>query len=222
MLSLKKFLCLVVAVIVSLGLFAQQARLIDSVNKRNERPLKLVLNDADHDGITDQLDKEPNTPAGCPVDTHGVTLDTDEDGVPDCRDKEKLTQRKCFPVDSNGVGVCPDSFRKNRNIIADPLYCQVYSFPHLQYKDNVQTLNEKQKKILDSIAVMLMNSPECTAIVQGYYDAKIKVSEQLTNRRLKIIIGYLTEKREISESRLIVNPVQGVKINTIDFIPGTT
>jgi OOP family OmpA-OmpF porin len=61
---------------------------------------KLVLPDGDGDGVTDQFDLEPNTPSGCPVDSHGVSKDTDGDGVPDCRDKEVLTLLKCFPVNS--------------------------------------------------------------------------------------------------------------------------
>ncbi len=69
---------------------------------------KPVLDDADGDGVTDQFDLEPNTPKGCPVDTHGVSLDTDGDGVPDCRDKEKITPTQCQPVDADGVGKCPD------------------------------------------------------------------------------------------------------------------
>src|SRR5688500_10741487 len=44
---------------------------------------KPVLPDTDGDGVTDQFDQEV-TPAGCPVDSHGVSLDTDGDGVPDC------------------------------------------------------------------------------------------------------------------------------------------
>jgi len=54
------------------------------------------------------LDREPNTPAGCPVNTHGVTADTDGDGVPDCKDKELITPTACQPVDADGVGHCPD------------------------------------------------------------------------------------------------------------------
>jgi len=67
------------------------------------------LKDDDKDGVINEMDLEPNTPEGCPVDTHGVTADTDGDGVPDCKDKEKLTQQKCFPVDADGVGNCPES-----------------------------------------------------------------------------------------------------------------
>ena len=69
---------------------------------------KPVFDDADGDGVIDQLDKEPNTPAGCPVDTHGVTKDTDGDGVPDCKDKQLITPTECQPVDADGVGKCPD------------------------------------------------------------------------------------------------------------------
>ena len=54
------------------------------VNKPRHMKLpKPVLDDADGDGVTDQFDQEPNTPAGAPVDTHGVSRDTDGDGVPD-------------------------------------------------------------------------------------------------------------------------------------------
>src|SRR4030095_5746834 len=47
--------------------------------------------DTDGDGVADMFDKEPNTPAGSPVDSHGVTRDTDGDGVPDWKDKQLIT-----------------------------------------------------------------------------------------------------------------------------------
>ncbi|HPH32593.1 MAG TPA: hypothetical protein PLB49_12105, partial [Chitinophagaceae bacterium] len=76
---------------------------------RNPRLMRLpkpVLPDTDADGVTDQFDRE-QTPAGCPVDSHGVSLDTDGDGVPDCKDKELITPTYCQPVDADGVGKCP-------------------------------------------------------------------------------------------------------------------
>jgi len=42
-----------------------------------------ILPDADGDGIADQFDKCPGTPAGVAVDSHGCPMDTDGDGVPD-------------------------------------------------------------------------------------------------------------------------------------------
>lgn len=78
---------------------------------RNHRILKIPnsdCNDFDGDGVCDHLDREPNTPAGCPVDTHGITLDTDGDGVPDCKDKQMMTPSECQPVNADGVGKCAD------------------------------------------------------------------------------------------------------------------
>jgi OOP family OmpA-OmpF porin len=49
--------------------------------------IKDMLKDSDGDGVPDYLDKEPNTPAGARVDSHGVTMDSDGDGIPDHLDK---------------------------------------------------------------------------------------------------------------------------------------
>ena len=57
---------------------------------------KVKLDDADGDGVTDQFDLEPNTPAGAKVDSHGRAIDTDGDGIPDYKDKEILTP--CAPA----------------------------------------------------------------------------------------------------------------------------
>jgi hypothetical protein len=65
--------------------------------------------DADDDGVPDHLDREPNTPRNAAVDVRGRAIDTDGDGVPDYKDKEKLTQTNCFPVNSTGIGNCPES-----------------------------------------------------------------------------------------------------------------
>lgn len=50
-----------------------------------------LLRDSDDDGVIDRLDREPNTPAGTPVDTHGVSLDSDKDGCKDSEDPEPFS-----------------------------------------------------------------------------------------------------------------------------------
>src|SRR5213596_1247390 len=69
--------------------------------------------DSDHDGVPDNKDACPDTPAGATVDSKGCPIDSDRDGVPDGIDKCPGTpagahvDAKGCPVDSDGDGV-PD------------------------------------------------------------------------------------------------------------------
>jgi outer membrane protein OmpA-like peptidoglycan-associated protein len=60
-------------------------------NKIAEIDPNNLLRDSDDDGVIDRLDREPNTPAGTPVDTHGVALDSDKDGCKDSEDPEPFS-----------------------------------------------------------------------------------------------------------------------------------
>lgn len=62
--------------------YATKAELADAING-----IKEMLMDSDGDGISDYLDKEPNTPVGARVSFSGITLDSDKDGTPDHLDK---------------------------------------------------------------------------------------------------------------------------------------
>lgn len=76
--------------------------------------------DSDGDGVPDEMDKCPNTPAGIKVDTRGCPIDTDGDGIPDSIDKCTNTPRDVkvdasgCPIDSDGDGV-QDSLDKCAN-----------------------------------------------------------------------------------------------------------
>ncbi|MDD5367339.1 MAG: OmpA family protein [Gallionellaceae bacterium] len=50
-------------------------------------PMKAAPLDSDHDGVTDDKDKCPTTPAGRNVDAKGCELDGDRDGVVDALDR---------------------------------------------------------------------------------------------------------------------------------------
>lgn len=168
------------------------------------------VKDADKDGVIDELDLEPNTPEGCPVDTHGVTADTDGDGVPDCKDKEKLTLQKCFPVDADGVGNCPeirpaccdsirppggDSIEKEKN-------CKIGDLPGIQFKANNAVLSTDAEAVLAVVADKMKSNPNCNVKVVGYGMPE-KRSQQLSWDRVNAIISYLVEKQGISENRFI-------------------
>jgi OmpA-OmpF porin, OOP family len=86
-----------------------------------EKPAPEPVRDSDGDGVTDDMDKCPSTPAGVKVDSVGCPLDSDKDGVPDYMDKcpstpagVKVDSVGC-PLDSDKDGVadyldkCPDT-----------------------------------------------------------------------------------------------------------------
>lgn len=77
-------------------------------------PARKVV-DTDGDGVTDDLDKCPGTPAGASVDSNGCPLDDDGDGVTNELDKcpgtppgTKVDASGCAP-DSDGDGVADTS-----------------------------------------------------------------------------------------------------------------
>jgi len=178
----------------------------------------VVLPDADGDGVTDQFDMEPNTPAGCAVDSHGVSLDTDGDGVPDCRDKEKLTPQNCFPVNADGVGTCPEpECCKN---IQPQMACNIGSLPSVQFKSGSAALSSTAKSLLDNVAQQLQSNPDCKVKLVGY-GASDKRSQQLSWDHVNAIKTYLTEQKGISESRVIFTyGTEGPGTN-VDLVPTT-
>jgi len=192
---------------------------------------KPVLDDADGDGVTDQFDLEPNTPKGCPVDSHGVSRDTDGDGVPDCRDKELITPTRCQPVDADGVGRCPDPqcCKDLRDSLAAGAYgngnghgkCSIGDLPSITFKGRSVTLSKDAQALLAGTAEKLRNNPNCRIAVIGYGESS-KVTQQLSWDRVNTVINYLVEKEGIGSDRFIFRYGQaGGDENTVDLRDGT-
>jgi len=186
-------------------------------NPKHMRLPKPVFDDADGDGVVDQLDREPNTPAGCAVDTHGVSLDTDGDGVPDCKDKQKITPTECQPVDADGVGKCPDpaccsNMKKGGD--STEANCPT-DYPSISLK---VALGNDSKAMLASVAQKLKASPNCSITITGYSGPN-KKAQAAAIKKLGTIKKYLTEKLGISEDRITVaEPVIGEgDADTIDI-----
>ncbi len=189
---------------------------------------KPVLPDADNDGVTDQFDLEPNTPAGCPVDSHGVSRDTDGDGVPDCRDKELLTAQNCFPVNADGVGNCPEpaccgELRKKMEEMGtrQPTACAITSLPSIQFRSGSVSLSKDAQSVLASAASQIKANPDCRVRVVGY-GASDKRAQQLSWDRVNAVIKYLVETQGISEDRFIFSYGDpSGDANTVDLQPTT-
>jgi opacity protein-like surface antigen/outer membrane protein OmpA-like peptidoglycan-associated protein len=192
---------------------AQVNRLQTQVDTLNA---KLSTVDSDGDGVPDQYDKEPNTPAGCPVDFRGVTRDTDGDGVPDCKDKQLITPTDCQPVDADGVGKCPDpECCKNDSLQNNA--CLLLDLPSLSFKGKARSLNSDAKAMLATVASKLKSNADCSITVTGY-PAATKASQSLCNKRVEAIKTYLTEKEGISADRIITScEPGGGDTNVIDI-----
>jgi len=188
-------------------------------NPKHMKLPKPIFDDTDGDGVTDQLDREPNTPAGCPVDSHGVTKDTDGDGVPDCKDKQLITPTECQPVDADGVGKCPeppccatlDSLMKNGKIGSN---CPS-DYPSLSLKGI--SLTKDVKSMLASVAAKLKDNPNCIITITAYPNAS-KAQQSLADKKLDAVKNYLVETLGISGDRIsIEKTIGGGDANTIDI-----
>ena len=123
--------------------------------------IKDMLKDSDGDGVPDYLDKEPNTPAGARVDSHGRTLDSDGDGIPDHLDKCPFAPG---PASNNG---CPveevkevDYFKKAIN----EGYVNVYfAF------DSAKPLGYSASSV-NYVANFLKRNPGVSVEIKGYAD----------------------------------------------------
>lgn len=178
-----------------------------------------LKNDTDGDGVPDMFDKEPNTPAGSPVDSHGVTKDTDNDGVPDWKDKQLITPTECQPVDADGVGKCPDpaccatldSLMRSGKFMGD---CPS-DYPSISMRGT--SLSADVKAMLSSVASKLKDSPSCTISLTAYPGAS-KAQQSLADRKLTAIKTYLVETLGVSEDRIATEKlIGGGDANIIDI-----
>jgi len=189
---------------------------------RNPRLMRLpkpVLPDSDGDGITDQFDQE-QTPAGAPVNSHGVALDTDGDGVPDYKDKQLITPTYCQPVDADGVGKCPcpdSTCYEGLLMKANDCATTLGALPSVTFKSGSNNLSDDAKAVLSTVASRLRNSPECKVVVVGYCSSS-KKEQQLSWDHVNKVITHLVEKEGISQDRFIFNYGQeGGDCNTVDL-----
>lgn len=185
-------------------------------NPKHMKLPKPVFDDADGDGVVDQLDKCAETPAGVKTDAHGCPLDTDGDGVADYQDKELITPTTCQPVDADGVGKCPDP-ECCKNMTAESNACNLGDLPSISYKGNSSNLSSDGKAMLATVASKLKNSASCAITVTGY-PAASKISQSLCNKRVAAIKAYLSEIEGISADRIDTNcEIGGGDSNTVDI-----
>jgi OOP family OmpA-OmpF porin len=146
--------------------------------------IKDMLKDSDGDGVPDYLDKEPNTPAGARVDSHGRTLDSDGDGIPDHLDKCPFAPG---PASNDG---CPieevkeiDYFKKAINEGYVNTYFAFDSAKPLGYSTSA----------VNYVANFLKRNPGVNVELKGYADeiGPEDYNMKLSERRAKAVYDIL-------------------------------
>jgi hypothetical protein len=164
---------------------------------------EMELPDADFDGITDQFDLCPGTPAGVAVDAHGCPLDTDGDMVPDFRDKQLITPTECQPVDVDGIGKCPCP--EGCDPIVPPVTgCENIIPGSVSFRRGSSELTNSCKRQLDNLADQLRGQTGCDVILKTYPKALPHdgSSERRARKRLENAVEYLKYQGGIEESRI--------------------
>lgn len=177
-----------------------------------------ILGDDDADGIANQFDKCPGTPAGLAVDSHGCPMDTDGDGVPDDRDKELITPTYCQPVDADGVGKCPCPEGCGTAAPA----CGTIGAGSIGFDNNSAKIRPAASAQLATLASQMSANPTCRVVVTGAGNES-KAQQQRSWDRVNAIIVYMTEKHGIDRNRFIFQYGQAGDPNSVMYraaLPG--
>lgn len=180
-------------------------------SKLSELDVANLLADADDDGVVDYLDREPNTPAGTPVDTHGVALDSDKDGCPDSEDPEPFSTPN-MPIEN-----CQNVFvTENRvnEIIDERLKDYVpgnsgtggnWYLPMIFFDLDKTNIRPDAVASLANVADIMKQYSKLKVEVIGYADTRASESYnlKLSEDRAKAAIEYLTSKG-VDQSRFVM------------------
>lgn len=141
--------------------------------------------DSDGDGVYDENDECPDTPAGVEVDEYGCPVDSDGDGVPDYLDKCPGTEAGA-EVDDEG---CPFPVSKRIKVYFD------FDKAEVKYKYHDE---------LKGIAQYLRRNQDTEMVIEGHTDSigPAEYNMRLSERRAESVKNYLTDKLDIDASRL--------------------
>ncbi len=173
--------------------------------------MKMMPADSDGDGVNDDMDRCPNTPAGASVDSRGCTVvaDSDGDGVNDDMDRcpntpagASVDSRGCTVVaDSDGDGVNDDMDRCPNT----PAGAEVDSkgclrkvvLQNLNFTVNKAELTADSKAALDEMAATLKGNPAVRQItITGHTDSSgaAAYNQMLSEKRARAVGDYFISK----------------------------
>ncbi|MDQ3015966.1 MAG: OmpA family protein, partial [Bacteroidota bacterium] len=182
----------------------------NDIAELKQRP-KFDLTDSDGDGVIDMTDQEINTPAGCPVDTRGVTLDSDGDNIADCKDQEPYSPPG-FEVDNNGVAQVPDNGYLTEEEVVNIINTRGGSnfswfLPMIHFDLNKYYVKPEFYGSLHQVASVMNSHPDLKVVAHGFTDNRSSdgYNNVLSYNRANAAINYLVENYNIPRSRFILS-----------------
>ena len=146
--------------------------------------------DSDNDGVIDNDDQCPNTPAGVKVDVVGCPLDADKDGVADYLDQ------------------CPDSAADAR---VDSKGCKLKKVRveeikmNVQFASNSSIVPQSAMSEIQKVADFMKAHGDLVVDIEGHTDSMGKASynKYLSQRRADSVAKVLVDKFGIETGRVI-------------------
>jgi OOP family OmpA-OmpF porin len=163
--------------------------------------------DDDGDGVTNDADKCPNTPAGAKVDATGCEPDSDGDGVGDSRDQcpntppgTRVDEKGC-ELDSDGDGIfdsqdkCPDTPKGERVDATGCPFNKELQLQGVKFSTNSAELLPESIPVLERAIATLKRYPELKVEVAGHTDSRgaDAYNQQLSARRAATVLEYLKD-----------------------------
>ncbi len=184
----------------------------NDIAELKQRP-KFDLTDSDGDGVIDMIDQEISTPAGCPVDTRGITLDSDGDGVVDCKDEEPYSPPG-YEVSAAGIAQVPQEYMAEDDVVAlinqraGAMETSLNWFlPMIHFDLNKYYIKPEFYGALHNIAAVMRSHPDVKVVAFGFADNRSPTdyNNVLSYNRAKEAIDFLVSTYNIPRERFILN-----------------
>ncbi|MGV8059262.1 MAG: outer membrane beta-barrel domain-containing protein [Smithellaceae bacterium] len=175
----------------------------EAVAPQAAAPVEVVI-DSDKDGVPDNLDQCPDTPAGVAVDKDGCPFDSDKDGVPDYLDKCPNTpigvtvdKDGCSPpvveeVKAQAAEAVPEIVEKGRTTL------------NVLFATNKAVIQKNSFQDIDNLAAVMKKYPELNVTIEGHTDnvGSAVYNKKLSQRRAEAVKIYMVKKAGIDAKRL--------------------
>lgn len=174
-----------------------------------------AVGDSDGDGVPDDADECPGTPADVKVNSKGCPLDSDGDGVPDYRDScpgtskgIKVDDMGCpLVLDEDGDGV-PDEIDKcpatPKGATVNKRGCWAFTGTAL-FGLNEFDIRSDAYPLLDEAVRIMKANPEMRVEVQGHTDSTgTEAYNQMISEKRAISVKEYLISQGIESDRLVV------------------